>query len=310
MGGARSVESAARGVGRGAHAADRDRPAPAGSPRLGGGEDPAHRHLRLRVQAGLRGLHRRLQRQRPGHAVLVPDGDGPRSRRRGQRAGSGRHRAGDRPACRPQPVALLRPEGGRPALSGVSGRRSEHLLALHRGAPGRGHPHRDVQGRAGRVRRLPAGPRLDADPRAGRDPRRDRGAGRSLLRLAPLGDPPSTTAGRPRPGLRSRCPGGDGHRHPPGAPPRGGRARGGPASLPGRAGPGPRRRGGGLGAGPVGHRGGGRLVGWRAAADPVRAADGPPRRASTSSTTRSGPPRARRWRCACCGPGEPWSRAA
>ena len=62
------------------------------------------------------------------------------------------------PAGRPEPLALVRPARHRPALPVVPGRRLQPVLALHPGPDRRRHPHRDVEGRARWLRRLPARP--------------------------------------------------------------------------------------------------------------------------------------------------------
>ena len=117
-----------------------------------------------------------------------------------------------RPACRPEPLALVRAPRHRPAVPVVPGRRLQPVLALHPGPDRRGHPHRDVEGRARRLRRLPAGPRVDAHPRPRRPERRGGRHRRPLRRVAALGDPPPATARRQGARLRRRCAGQHGRR--------------------------------------------------------------------------------------------------
>ena len=118
--------------------------------------------------------------------------------------GPGRHHPRGGPARRPQPVALLRASGHRPAVPVVPGRRLQPVLALHRG-PDRGrHPHRHVEGRTRRFRRVLARPRVDAHSGPRRRERRGGGPGRPLRRVAALGHPPSAAAGRQGPRLRRR----------------------------------------------------------------------------------------------------------
>ena len=71
-----------------------------------------------------------------------------------------------RAAGRPEPVAVVRASGHRPAVPVMPGRRLQPLLALHAGPDRTGHPHGHLEGRARRLRRLPPGPRVDAHPRA------------------------------------------------------------------------------------------------------------------------------------------------
>ena len=109
------------------------RPADAAPGRLGGRQDAAHRHLRLRRQDGLHGLRRRLRRQRAERLLLLPDRVRARGGGRRRRGRPGGHHPRGGPAGRPEPVALVRPAGDRPALPVVPGRRLQPVLALHRG---------------------------------------------------------------------------------------------------------------------------------------------------------------------------------
>ena len=86
---------------------------------------------------------------------------GPRSGRRSGRAGPPRLAAGGRPAGRAEPVALVWAPRDRSPLWLVPGRRLQSVLALHRGTPGRRHPHRDLEGRPGGFRRVSSGSRVD-----------------------------------------------------------------------------------------------------------------------------------------------------
>ena len=90
--------------------------------RLGRGQDPPHRNLRVRRQDGLHGLRRRLRRQRAERLLHVPHRLRPRGRRRCRRGRPGGDHPRGGPAGRPQPVALVRATGHRPALRVVPGR--------------------------------------------------------------------------------------------------------------------------------------------------------------------------------------------
>ena len=119
--------------------------------RLGGHRAPAHRHLRLRRQAGVHGLGRGRRRQ-PDAGVLV-DAAGARARGR-HRGGRARPRGGGRRHRRPggaQPVAVVRAARRVTRLPRVRGRRPEPVLELPDPADRARHPHRHVERRPRRL---------------------------------------------------------------------------------------------------------------------------------------------------------------
>ena len=164
--------------------------------RLGDHRAAAHRHLRLRRQAGVHGLGRGRRRQPDAGVLVDAAGPGPRGRHRGGGARPrGRGRADRRPG-RAQPVAVVRAARRVTDLPGVRGRRPEPVLELPDPAARARHPHRDVERRPRWLGQPHARAPVDVVPGARLDPRRGRGLRRPVRGVAPRGHAARAAPGR------------------------------------------------------------------------------------------------------------------